>query len=343
MAAPVADANWLNWMSKLMESSAAVEPRRIPGYCCVLDEQPDHLVPERLLRPFPRDQGEWSFNPRCYLSAADILPEPLRRLEESLAQAGDVSGPIAWVEDSSTGAWIPFWLGPALSEAAAAIRNDAAQIERLSPRLLNVLWQAGILVAEPDLQPQRQLWVKRAHRVREKFRQSGYASIGGLLHPFHIGALRRYYRRQIRKGRIWLGDDQSPRRYIAHNDPAARFFHLQWTKAVSELAGEPVKASYAYVAAYQSGAELEKHTDRPQCEFSVTLCLDYSPEPLAATPWPLYLENHEGTVTVYQALGDGLLYRGRELPHYRGRLRAGNTSTSIFFHYVAEDFAGALN
>jgi hypothetical protein len=97
------------------------------------------------------------------------------------------------------------------------------------------------------------------------------------------------------------------------------------------------------MAAYQSGARLEKHIDREQCEFSITLCIDYSPEPTAATPWPLRLETPRGTVTVSQALGDGLLYRGRELPHYRATLADGNTSTSVFFHYVAESFSGSLS
>jgi len=31
------------------------------------------------------------------------------------------------------------------------------------------------------------------------------------------------------------------------------------------------------------------------------------------------------------------------LPHYRGPLGEGQTSTSIFFHYVSADFAGTLN
>jgi len=36
------------------------------------------------------------------------------------------------------------------------------------------------------------------------------------------------------------------------------------------------------------------------------------------------------------------MYRGTKLPHYRDRLPNGQTSTSIFFHYVAADFKGQL-
>ena len=155
--------------------------------------------------------------------------------------------------------------------------------------------------------------------------------------------MRRYYRRLIRRGRVALGDYQSERRYVAHNEPVARFFHLQLAGVVEQLVGQPVKPSYVYFASYQSGAKLQRHADREQCEFSLTFCLDYSPEPDKATPWPLHLETSRGPVAVEQALGDALLYRGRELPHWRNRLPDGHISTSIFFHYVPEDFSGTLS
>jgi hypothetical protein len=123
----------------------------------------------------------------------------------------------------------------------------------------------------------------------------------------------------------------------------ARFFHHQIANAVSAVVGETVKPSYVYLASYLSGAELKKHTDRQQCEFSVTLCLDFSPEPALATSWPIRLDTPEGSVTVYQALGDGLVYRGTKVPHYRHVLAEGHTSTSIFFHYVPVNFSGPLD
>ena len=180
-------------------------------------------------------------------------------------------------------------------------------------------------------------------RASSNFRAKGYAPLGDLIHPFHIAALRRYYRYLIRTGAIRLGDGQSPRRYVAYNEPVARFFHHDLASTLSAVAGESLKPSYVYLASYLSGAELKKHTDREQCEFSITLCLDFSPEPELAAPWPIRLDTAAGTVTVYQAPGDGLAYRGTRLPHYREPLGKGQTSTSIFFHYVRDDFAGSLD
>jgi hypothetical protein len=164
-----------------------------------------------------------------------------------------------------------------------------------------------------------------------------------MIHPFNLAALRRYYRNAIRRGTISLGDEQSSRRYVAHNEPVARFFQHQIANIVSAIVGEPVKPSYVYFASYLEGAELKKHTDREQCEFSVTLCLDFSPEPEMATSWPICLDTPTGAIAIYQALGDGLVYRGTKVPHYRSALAAGHTSTSIFFHYVPADFSGPLD
>jgi len=347
MATPVRDAEWLARVAKLMQGSAApyAASRISPdGFSCLLDDQPTQLVPERLLRQLPRSRGEGElcFNPQCRLSG-NGGPDELGPEGEVLTTPSLAGGTVAWVEDPATDAWTPFWLGPRLSTIVWELDDSRAAIPDLAVDVRTALCNAQILIPAGYADSRRRAWSATTEWCRTKFREAGYAPIAGLLHPFQVAALRRHYRRQIRKGAIRLGDHQSARRYIAHNEPAARFFHLQLTKAASDLVGESVKPSYVYMASYQHGARLEKHTDREQCAFSITMCIDYSPEPVAATPWPLHLDTKQGTVTVCQALGDGLLYRGRDLPHYRGTLAEGNSSTSIFFHYVAEDFSGSLD
>ena len=73
------------------------------------------------------------------------------------------------------------------------------------------------------------------------------------------------------------------------------------------------------------------------------MLIDYSPEPDAESPWPLWLDAKHGPIAIHQRLGDTLIYRGRELPHYRHQLPAGHTSTHLFFHYVPADFTGSLD
>lgn len=331
----------MNQLMGELQPAAALSPSR---FHCLLDEQPTQLVPGRLTAEEavgPALDRPFFVNPRCCFSRNGTLPEDAAGwafLLDDFALDGD----IVWVSDPGTQALQPFWLGPRLSRLFCAVKAGDPAPE-VPADVLPVLLQAGVLVDEQRLALRGDEWLKTASFCAQQFQQKQYVPVGGLIRPYHLAALRRYYRQMIRKGKLPLGDNQVARRYGAHNESVARFFHHQLAPAVSAIVGEPVKPSYVYFASYQSGSILEKHVDRAQCEFSLTFCLDYSPEPVRQTPWPLHLESREGRVTVFQAIGDGLLYRGRELPHYRHALPEGNTSTSFFFHYVAKDFEGKLD
>ena len=347
MATSVTDAAWLNWIGNLLDASAGREsasPKDSDDFGCVLEQQPSHLVPERLLRKLGNieKRGDLIFNPRCQLPGHGQPPSGLADASSTLPNSRQANARIVWVQNAETESWQPYWVSPELGATIRQLQQDPSRIGDLSSRVCSLLKLAEILVVPGAAAVRYARWKQIVENCGRKFHKDCYAPIAGVIHPFQLGELRRYFRRQIRRGKVRLGDGQSPLRYIAHNDPAARFFHDQLTTAVSDLIGEPVKPSYVYMASYQGGARLERHTDRTQCEFSVTLCVDYAPEPIGATPWPLYLETRVGTATIYQALGDGLLYRGRDLPHYRKTLAPGHISTSIFFHYVAKDFVGPL-
>jgi len=247
------------------------------------------------------------------------------------------------VSQPETGAFYPFWLSSKLTKVVDDSTADCSTLARLSDVDYRLLTSADIFTPLRDGEQSKDRWRTPITRSAEMFHQRGYAPLRNLIHPFHVAALRRYYRHMIRTGRVYLGDIQSDRRYVAHNESVTRFFHHQLASTVSAVVGEPVKPSYVYLASYLSGSELKKHTDREQCEFSVTLCLDFSPEPAHQTSWPIRLDSPRGSVTVYQVLGDGLVYRGTRVPHYRDPLPQGQTSTSVFFHYVPLDFSGPLN
>jgi len=322
--------------------TATLPPDR---FHCLLDEMPLHLIPQGFL-PSQRArkilEQPLFLNPQCSIYPAGNWPDELAGREELVAGFAP-QGSIAWVRDPATRALLPFWLGPKLQATVQSLRLDEPAPPTLAEDERFRLAVAGILMPRDQADRPRPEWAAVIARGATAFRENGYLPLRSLIHPFHVAALRRYYRYQVRQGAFRLGDDGNPLRYVAHNETVARFFHHQLTSTVSVIAGQPVKPSYVYFASYLSGAELTKHTDRPQCEFSVTLCLDFSPEPACETSWPIRLDTPRGTVAVYQALGDGLVYRGARVPHYRSPLPAGRTSTSIFFHYVAADFEGPLD
>ena len=350
MASSLNNSAWLEWMASLMGActegvsrqtyAATLPPDR---FYCLLDELPLHLVPreaQRRLRVQEVRERPLYLNPDCIFCADGEVPEELASRADLLSGFA-LQGTVAWVRNRATGNLLPFWLGPELAAIIPSLCPNDAVPASVPEKYLGALLAAGVL--QRDEHATRNGQREKFRNASLSFREKGYAPLGDLIHPFHIAALRRYYRYLIRTGAIRLGDGQSPRRYVAYNEPVARFFHHDIAATLSAVAGEPLKPSYVYLASYLSGAELKKHTDREQCEFSVTLCLDFSPEPALATPWPIRLDTASGRVTVYLALGDALAYRGTRLPHYRHRLGEGQTSTSIFFHYVAKDFVGSLD
>lgn len=348
MASQVKDAAWLEWIAGLMGvgSRQTLTAALPPGqFHCLPDELPLHLIPRRQLESQRWRQKvsdrQLFLNPQCSVLPAGQVPaelEPRRHLLENFY----LQATVAWVRDPATDSLQPFWLGPRLEAVVSGIRAGEPVPASLPENVRSLLADAGILTTEDHAERRVADWDEVVKNGNRQFQEKGYIPLRNLIHPFNLAALRRYYRHAIRRGEIQLGDHQSPRRYVAHNESVARFFHHQIANAVGMIVGEPIKPSYVYLASYLSGAELKKHTDRQQCEFSVTLCLDFSPEPELATSWPIRLDAFDGTVTAYQALGDGLVYRGTKVPHYRNVLAEGHTSTSIFFHYVPADFSGPL-
>ncbi len=347
MAASVKDGAWLEWIAGLLgvgsrqRQTAMLPPHQ---FHCLLDELPLHLVPQWFFKGATA-KGEAAhelfLNPGCSILPAREIPEELQTHRNLLA-GFNLDCSAAWVRDPATGALQPFWLGPRLEDAVRRLRDGESALSL--PRALRLLLEQAGIVVPADYSTRRLAeWSEIVRTRTQVFRERDHVPVGNLIHPYNLAALRRYYRYAIRRGAIRLGDEQSSRRYAVHNEPVARYFHHQIAQAVSAIVGELVKPSYVYLASYLSGAELKKHTDREQCEFSVTLCLDFSPEPELATSWPLRIDTSDGVVTIYQALGDGLVYRGTRVPHYRDALGQGYTSTSIFFHYVPLDFSGLLD
>ncbi len=303
-------------------------------YYCVLDEQPDFLVPADALAQYarPHDGSPLIVNPRCWLGWNGSLPPALAAAAAWHERLFDFEWTI-WVDDPDRGTLWPFWLGPGY---AALLENwapgqdcDSDLPQDITERLLT----ADILTTPWTAEQRRQAWAATAGQTAAQF-ERGYVQLTGLLPPFHIGALRRYYRYHTRMGTFALGDDQTPGRYVAYDEPTTRYVQQQLTRTVSDLARRVVVPSYSYLALYQGGAALDPHTDREACEYTISLCIDATPDPQTHGAWPLRLMTADGEVSVTQGIGDALLFRGRYLTHWRDQLPAGYTSSSVLFHFV---------
>jgi hypothetical protein len=287
----------------------------------------------------PDDPAPLVVHPRFRFAPAGEVPQALLpRLRFRDRFAGPA--PMAWIDDPATSVLLPVWLRD--DEADVLARFEAGKGPRgVAPELRRKLTAASILTTPDALERRTRASRARIRRATARFGAARYAALEPFLPAAFVGRLAAYCH-DVTAG-VPLGDEQCAGRHALHNEPMARFLQHQLTPVVSAVAGERLRPSYAYSVVYREGATLARHVDREQCEVSVTLLLDYRPGAAAPGAWPLWLGTKEGAVRIRQRAGSVLVYRGRELPHWREPLAAGSRSASLLLHYVPRDFRGALD
>jgi hypothetical protein len=132
-----------------------------------------------------------------------------------------------------------------------------------------------------------------------------------------------------------------------HFYPPMLTFLWGLTPIVSQLIGRDLLPTYDYLRIYREGDVCRVHHDRPSCEHSLSLTLDYSD----GVPWNLEVERvHSkpsaqvekdfGTgsfASLEMNVGDAVLYQG--VNHRHGRLspNPNGWSVHLFLHWVDRD------
>jgi hypothetical protein len=240
---------------------------------------------------------------------------------------------LVWVRYRPSGAWLPYWASDSRLTSLLRAQKEAGSVSRLDRELLTALVQAGDWQRQP-------LAVMASDPA---YASSRYVTLPQLVSRPWLAAARKFYADAISEGYFGL-DRSAVNQFFNYQEPLARLLQRQLTPLVAALWGRPVQPSYTYSVSYRPHAVLEVHTDREQCEHTISLLLEHTPSVEGPSPWPLCVIAPETRTTMrfHQSPGDGLLFRGRELPHFREELPAGHTSTSMFLHYVSTDFEGSL-
>lgn len=98
---------------------------------------------------------------------------------------------------------------------------------------------------------------------------------------------------------------------------------------IEQITQRPLFPTYSYFRVYKNGDALGRHTDRPACEFSVSLNLGYG----APASWPIWIQGPLGASSIAMEPGDAVVYRGIECPHWRETFE-GDFVAQVFLHYV---------
>jgi hypothetical protein len=95
--------------------------------------------------------------------------------------------------------------------------------------------------------------------------------------------LKEYYKKTIENNVFKLGDRQS-KRYKSHNDLMSRILHYEILPLIENIVGKPLIPTYTYLSSYIEGSDLPAHTDRADCEYTVSFLIN-KPKGLS---WPIY-------------------------------------------------------
>ena len=163
-----------------------------------------------------------------------------------------------------------------------------------------------------------------------QFQQQGFQKVKGFIPPFFSTYLRNYFTLRVQNDPSLGGDHQAPNSHSVYGDPAFDMTMVMSTTDISKIVGKRLIPQYTYARIYKNGSVLERHSDRPECQYSVTICLggDYKKQ------WPIWIKDYTGkSHEVPLDEGDMLVYSGCELEHWRDKFE-GNAQFQLFMHYV---------
>ena len=162
-----------------------------------------------------------------------------------------------------------------------------------------------------------------------QFQDQGFQKIKGYITPYFSLFLRNYFTLRVQNDKLG-GDEQAPNSHCVYGDPAFDMAMYMSTEDIGKIVGKNLIPQYTYARIYKNGSQLKIHTDRPECQYSVTLSLggDYK------KPWPIWIKDYAGNMNeVPLDEGDMVVYHGTELEHWRDKFE-GNMQYQIFMHYV---------
>jgi hypothetical protein len=169
-------------------------------------------------------------------------------------------------------------------------------------------------------------------RSARRFRKNRYLFVKGLLPTAILQYLRIYYG-VLLSNDFFVRDVQCPSSLSLGGDPGLDAV-LEWIRPeISRLVGFELAPTYSYTRRYAKGERLAKHKDRESCEVSVTLSIEV---PKRGGPSVVYLQPPNGRATkVAMCEGDGCIYAGAEIEHWRDRFRL-DGYVQLFLHFIAK-------
>jgi hypothetical protein len=173
--------------------------------------------------------------------------------------------------------------------------------------------------------------------IRNKFYENGgYAEVPEMVSNDILIILKAMNRMIIKNGYLRQEDPK----FIEdargkHGLQISELLLLYFKHHYSLILGKNLIPTYSYTRIYKMDSGLPKHTDRPSCQYSITLNIGAS----SPEPWPFFCQaKTPGAIEskIYNKLYSPIIYMGEEVTHWRDKLEKEH-STHVFLHYVDGD------
>ena len=166
-----------------------------------------------------------------------------------------------------------------------------------------------------------------------QFHSQGFEVVKKYALPYFSAYLRHYFALIVQNDPSLGGDSQAPNSHCVYGDPAFDLAMIFSREDIGQIVGKNLIPQYTYARIYNKGSDLKIHSDRPECQYSVTLSLGGEYD----KPWPIWIKDRAGkSHEVPLEEGDMLVYSGCELEHWREEFE-GETQYQLFMHYVDAD------
>lgn len=169
--------------------------------------------------------------------------------------------------------------------------------------------------------------------------------VENVLNASTLTICQKYYSTTIENGAYVLGDTQS-KRFMSHNEPLSRILHYEVLPLIEKIVGKKLMPSYTYLSAYVKDSHLPAHTDRADCEYTVSFLINKPDN----SHWPIYLHKvkqpvkHKGRadftppkeecIEVDCNAGGLMIFQGTDHVHFRENLPY-DFYHIVLLHYVS--------
>lgn len=168
--------------------------------------------------------------------------------------------------------------------------------------------------------------------MNEKLKNDGYVIIKNFLPKEFCNFIQIYFK--IRQDTLEYDfDSQCNESKSFYSDPLIETILLTSCKKLSEVTEIDLIPQYSYCRIYSKGDELKIHTDRPECQFSATLCLGRPEKEPNSAIYMSQEKNENSGREVFLEVGDLCFYRGTEMFHWRKPFEQ-SWFLQCFLHYT---------